>query len=101
MRIKHELCSNLKKRASNSYHITSNYTTAKEEPTAYAKLKVTGEPLIVAHMINGSDPTASLLALPPLLTLALPGKVTGTATLQVLPLAVETVAPVIVLPSAE
>ena len=56
---------------------------------------------MVAHMINGSLPTASLVALPPLLTLAVPGNVTGTETLQVLPFAVYTVAPEMVFPSAE
>lgn len=67
---------------------------------AFPRLNVTGCPLIVAHMINGSEPTESLVALPPPLTLAVPGKVTGTGTLHVLPLAVESVAPEMVLPSA-
>jgi hypothetical protein len=63
-------------------------------------VKTTGDPFIGAHIVGGSEPILSVV-IPEVVEVAVPGKETGTGTLHVLPLAVVTVTPVIVLPFEE
>jgi hypothetical protein len=67
--------------------------------TGVVKVKVTGEPPKVVHIVSGSVPNCSLVV-PVAEVVAGPGKVTGICTEHVLPVAV-TVTAVILFPSAE
>jgi hypothetical protein len=67
--------------------------------TGLGKLSVTADPDIVTHIITGSDPTLSAVALPEVVA-AFPGRVTGIVVPQLLPFAV-TVTAVILFPSFE
>ena len=67
--------------------------------TGVGRVNLTAEPERVAHMMTGSEPTLSVLAVPETVG-ALPGNVTGMAVPHLLPVVV-TVTAVIVLPSVE
>jgi hypothetical protein len=67
--------------------------------TALGKLSVTADPANVTHIITGSVPTLSAVALPEV-TAAPPGRVTGIAAPQLFPFAV-TVTALILFPSPE
>lgn len=64
-----------------------------------ARVNLTAEPDMEAHMMTGSVPTLSLVAVPDEVG-AVPGKVTGMVAPQRLP-SVVTVTAVMVLPSLE
>jgi hypothetical protein len=67
---------------------------------ALAKFSLTGDPESVTHIIKGSEPTLSAVALP-LVVGALPGKVTGTVAPHLLPPLAVTVTATMLLPSEE
>jgi hypothetical protein len=70
----------------------------EEAATLVLKVRVTGDPLRVTHMMGGSLPMTSEVKVPPLAVTLPAGMVTGMGEAQVLALAVTTT-DVILLPS--